>query len=738
MRKLIFLFSFILVFCKMITAQEPVKISPLSGIIEFDGRPIETAWQNCSDFPLVMHFPVYGNNPTEKSIIRIGFDKDYLWVGATLYYQDVSKITSTSKKRDETSENSDSFGILLDTFDDNENALAFFTMPSGLKIDYSIANDAAGGGGPDEGMMNYTWNSFWDVKTTRDDRAWYIEMRIPFSSLRFQNAGNLTKMGLIITRTISHCYETDTYPAIDTKYGQNARIKPSLAQTVVFEGIKSRNPLYISPFAIGGLTRNWELNVNNDRYIKNDDATRNMGVDLKYNLKGNLTIDLTANTDFAQVEADDEQVNLTRYSLFFPEKRLFFQERSSIFSFSLGGPQDLFYSRNIGIADGEPVRILGGGRLVGRLGKWDIGFLDMNTAKFDGNPGENFSVARARKQIINENSYIGGMVVSRLGFDGNYNVAYGLDGIVRVFNDDYLELKLAQTIDNQTSNKFASLDPTFFTLRWERRSEEGFGYEGVYAYWGKDFQPESGFMFLNNLHEVRGSMQYGWFPGQKSGIFNYRTGVDFEMLSRIQDGNVENMEFSPEFEINFKNGFGAFNALSYNKEGVLEEHYLAEKVNVPAGNYSFWGIHGFFNTPKTKLFSTMIGYEAGGFFDGNRFSLDAMPELNLSSSLQISASYRLDRVRFPDRNQEFTNNIARLKVTYMFNTKISASSYIQLNETENILVTNFRLRYNPKDGNDLYLVFNDLRNLKKSDSGLKEPSFLNRTILLKYTHTFVL
>jgi hypothetical protein len=115
-----------------------------------------------------------------------------------------------------------------------------------------------------------------------------------------------------------------------------------------------------------------------------------------------------------------------------------------------------------------------------------------------------------------------------------------------------------------------------------------------------------------------------------------------------------------------------------------------------------------------------------------------MPELNLSSSLQISASYRLDRVRFPDRNQEFTNNIARLKVTYMFNTKISASSYIQLNETENILVTNFRLRYNPKDGNDLYLVFNDLRNLKKSDSGLKEPSFLNRTILLKYTHTFVL
>jgi hypothetical protein len=299
-------------------------------------------------------------------------------------------------------------------------------------------------------------------------------------------------------------------------------------------------------------------------------------------------------------------------------------------------------------------------------------------------------------------------------------------------------MKLAQTMDNQISNKVASLDPTYFTLRWERRSEEGLGYEGIYAYWGKDFRPESGFMFLNNLHEVRGSMQYGWFPGQESGIFNYRTGFDFEMLSRIKDGNIENLEFSPEFEINFKNGFGSFTGISFRKEGVLEDHNLTEKVNVPAGSYSFRGIHGIFNTPKTKLFSTMLGYEAGEFYDGNRFSLDVMPEMNLSSSLQLSASYRLDKVRFPDRNQKFTNNIARMKVTYMLNTKMSASSYVQLNETENVLVTNFRLRYNPRDGNDFYLVFNDLRFLNKTGSAISEPSFLNRTILFKYTHTFVL
>ena len=216
MKKTIVLFSFFTTFLLVVSAQDIIRINPLSGPVDFDGKPTETTWQSCTDFPLVMHFPVYGNNPTEKSIVRVGFDKDYLWVGASLYYHDISKIVSTSKKRDETSENSDSFGILLDTFDDNENALAFSTMPSGLKIDYSIANDAAGGEGPDEGMMNYTWNSFWDVKTSRDNQAWYIEMRIPFSSLRFQSTGNLTKMGLIITRTISHCNETDTYRPLNT------------------------------------------------------------------------------------------------------------------------------------------------------------------------------------------------------------------------------------------------------------------------------------------------------------------------------------------------------------------------------------------------------------------------------------------------------------------------------------------------------------------------------------------
>jgi hypothetical protein len=716
--------------------QDGVQIKPLSGEINIDGKVEEPAWKLSTDFPLTMHFPVYNNLPTEKNEVYITFDDEYLLVGAILYYEDISNIVSTSKKRDEESENSDSFGILLDTYNDNENALGFFTMPSGLKIDYSVSNDGQGGGPGGGDSKNYTWNSFWDIKTITTENAWHVEMRIPFSSLRFQSANDITRMGLIVTRNISHSNEIDTWPAIDTKYGQGANLRPSLAKTVVFEGIESRNPVYIAPYVIGGTTQNFELDEAGNEYVKNSEPDFTGGLDVKYNLNNNLTLDFTVNTDFAQVEADDEQVNLTRYSLFFPEKRLFFQERSGIFSYELGGPQDLFYSRNIGIARGEPVDILGGVRLVGRLGKWDVGFLNMNTTKFNGNPAENFGVARLRKQVINESSYVGGMITSRVDFEGNYNVAYGLDGIFKITDVDYATIKLAQSQDNSIDSEVLSLNPAFFSFELQRRAEKGFLYEGKYAYWGNDFTPASGFIFINNIHELRGTLGYGWFPGEKSPIFKYSFENDLEMTKRIGDGKIETMEIATQFKMDLKTGYGMFLSLGYKQEGLLHDFRLPNNIVVSAGDYKFWGFNSHFNTPRTKKVVADFGFDAGGFYDGNQFSASVESDFNLSTSLQLSATYQLDKVKFPNRNQQFTNNIARVKATYMLNTKLSVSSFIQYNELDNILLTNFRLRYNPSDGNNLYLVLNDLRNADKSDPTIELPPYLNRTILLKYTHTF--
>ena len=728
---------FVLFSAFVLQAQDEVGIKPLTGEIEFDGLVNEPAWKVSQQLPLTMHFPVFNNPPSEQSEVYLTFDDNYLWVGAILYYKDVNNIVSTSKKRDEESENSDAFGILLDSYDDNENALAFFTMPSGLKIDYSVSNDGQGGGpGPGMSSKNYTWNSYWDVKTTTTNEAWHVEMRIPFSSLRFQSKNDITKMGLIVNRSISHLNEINTYPPIDTKYGRDANTRPSLAKTIVFENINPRNPVYISPYLLGGTTRMNELNEDETEYVKSDDPEFTGGLDLKYNLNNNLTLDFTVNTDFAQVEADDEQVNLTRYSLFFPEKRLFFQERSGIFSYELGRAQDLFYSRNIGIAQGEPVTIYGGVRMVGRVGKWDVGFLDMNTADFEETPSENFGVVRLRRQVINENSYVGGMMTTRLGFDGSYNIAYGFDGIFKYTDVDYVTVKLAQSQDKSIKSEVFSMDPTYFSLDLQRRAEAGFLYEAKYAYWGENFDPKSGFIFINNVHDVRASTGYGWIADEKSPIFKYSLEGEFGLKSRMEDGKIENMELAPQFKMDLKNGIGIFLMPGYNKEGVPFDFNLPGGIVVEEGDYSFWAFRSHFNTPRTKKIVAEFSIDGGGFYDGNQFAVELETDFNISSSFQLSAFYKFDKVRFDETNQEFTNNLARLKATYMLNTKLSMSAYMQYNELENIVLSNFRLRYNPRDGNDLYLVLNDSRFADKTDVTPTPPGFLSQTILLKYTHTF--
>jgi len=722
--------------------QESVKIKRIISPVEFDGIPEEEAWEALDLFTLTMHKPNYGAQPSEKSEVRIGYDNEFLWVSAKLYMQDVSKIFAVTKKRDEMLFDYDAFGIVLDTYNDNENGLAFFTTPTGLRTDYTISNDASGGGGPGgpEGF-NTSWNTFWDVKTTRDDNGWYVEMRIPFSSLKFKPQNDIATMGLIITRNISSNDETDTYPSIDPKYGFMAPNKPSLAGTIEIEGARPSKPVYISPYIIGGFSRGWSLNGEETTYVKEDDPEFNAGIDVKYNINSNLTLDLTANTDFAQVEADDQQVNLTRYSLFFPEKRMFFQERSSLFDFSLGGHSDnLFYSRNIGIAGRELIRIYGGARLVGRMGKWDMGFMNMQTDKHEETPGENFGVLRLRRQVINPNSYVGGIMTSRLGMNGDQNIAYGLDGIFRLFGDDYLNLKWSQTYDNKIGSKMNSLDPSFIMVNWERRSEEGFAYNLNYTYVGQKFNPGIGFVMREGVQGVNAGMLYGWIPGEKSKLFNYNINVRAERYSRLEDGNLESMQISPGFEINTKKNVHAEISLEYQEEGVLYNFPLSDSIWINAGNYSFLGIEGRFGTSESRVISFRGDISGGQFYDGNRIGFEAESNINFSSSFKLSGGYEFNAIRFPEREVNNSLNIhsVNMKALYMFSTKLSATLLTQYVNIEDELITNFRFRYNPREGNDFYLVFNDFRSIANTYSIPERPKFFNKIIMVKYTHTFIL
>jgi len=722
-----------------IYSQDGIDINRIEGSIDFDGHPFESAWDNLNKFDMVMHRPNFGNNPSEKSEIMIGYDDNYLWFGARLYMQDASQIKAVTKKRDEMLFDYDAIGMLIDTYNDNENGLAFFTTPTGSRTDYTISNDASGGGNPFE-SFNYSWNTFWDVKTYRDSEGWYTEMRIPFSSLKFKPEDDMATMGIIIVRNISANNETDTYPAIDPKYGFMATNKPSLAEEITFRSVRPEKPVYISPYAITGFSRDWRMNETEDEYVKKDKKHLNAGLDIKYNINSNLTLDLTANTDFAQVEADDQQVNLTRYSLFFPEKRMFFQERSSLFSFGLGGFSDnLFYSRNIGISNGNPVRIYGGARLVGRIGNWDMGFLDMQTEEYENNPSENFGVLRMRRQVINQNSYIGGIFTSRLGMNGDQNFAYGLDGIFRLFGDDYLNVKWAQSYDSETGNKMTSLDPSFILIDWERRSEEGFAYNINYTYSGGVFNPGIGFVRRGGVQGFNTQLLYGWIPGENSPFFSYSVFVRADRYTRLDDGLLEGMSVESGFEFNTKKNIHAEISVEYQEEGVNFEFPISDSITISQGNYRFTGMKMRFGTSEAKMISLRGDINAGQFYDGLRYGFETETNFNFSSSFNMSLGYEFNALRFPDRETNNSLNIhsVNARAAYMLSTKLSATVLVQYVNTEDEMITNFRLRYNPREGNDLYLVFNDYREIDGGHEIPALPPFFNRTVMLKYTHTFI-
>ncbi|MCU0408628.1 MAG: carbohydrate binding family 9 domain-containing protein, partial [Bacteroidales bacterium] len=229
-----------------------VVIGKLAAPVNFDGIPGEEAWEALTPLPYIMHSPVFGKEPSEKTVTRIGYDDKYLYISSLMFYQDPSMIQSASLKRDYMGMGGDWFGVVLDTYNDKENGLAFFTSPDGLRWDATILKDAVV---PlsDQIPFNISWNTFWDVKTVRDTSGWSLEMRIPFSSLRFQKINGEVRMGLILHRWIPSKNETDLFPAIPPNWGETSAMKPSQAQEVVIRDAEPDSPVYIAPYLLGGL-----------------------------------------------------------------------------------------------------------------------------------------------------------------------------------------------------------------------------------------------------------------------------------------------------------------------------------------------------------------------------------------------------------------------------------------------------------------------------------------------------
>lgn len=716
-----------------------LKVHRMQSSVILDGKSSEPAWAHITPHSFVQHSPNYGLESSEQTQVLFGFDDEYFYIAGRLYDKEPEKIQASTKKRDTMSPSNDWFGVLIDTFNDKENGLAFFTTPVGLRFDAAVYND----GQPTDmstGMppLNLSWNTFWDVETTRNQEGWFVEMRIPLSSLRFQIEDGQVVVGIIAWRYVPRHNEMSIFPAIPPDWGPWSLWKPSQAQEFEMQGVSSRKPLLIIPYVLGGYGRTFELNEAGTDYLGEKDPVAEAGLDLKYGLTSNLTLDLTLNTDFAQVEADDQQVNLTRFSLFFPEKRLFFQERSSTFEFNFGGPNSLFYSRRIGINEDEDeiVPIYGGARLVGRLGDWDIGVLTLQTAAVDTLPSENFGVFRLRRQVFNSNSYVGGMVTSRIGTDGSYNVAYGLDSIIRMFGQDYFTLNWAQTFQDNHSHRFLSLDPSKLRLSWDRRTVKGAAYSFSYSRAGKEYDPGLGFEMRENYTRFGNRILYGWIPGEDSFLNWHQIFLGGSLTLSNRDQSVESAEIGPGWTGETKSGFGGSFQPKYFEESLTENFEISDEVEVPVGRYKFFGAEGTFNTPMGRMLSLMGTFQAGGFYDGWRMSLGFLPRWSINSTWELEGYYQYNRVVFQDRSQDLTAHLARLKILATLSIKFTASAFLQYNEFSHAVIANVRFRYNPREGNDLYLVYNEVLNTARMRESPALPPSDSRAIMLKYTYTF--
>ncbi|MBK8562498.1 MAG: hypothetical protein IPN76_03925 [Saprospiraceae bacterium] len=426
----------------------------------------------------------------------------------------------------------------------------FFTTLTGLRWDGTVSNDAL----DFETSIGIDWNTYWDV-ATRTPCGWSAEMRIPWSSLRFQEHNGEAIMGITMWWYIAAKNEQGMYPLISLNWGEMGPWKPSQMQKYRFNGLRSKKPLYLTPYALGGVQQTSLLNSDETAYRTNTDPKIEAGLDLKYSLTSNLTLDLTANTDFAQVEVDDQQVNLTRFNLFFPEKRQFFLERASIFDFQFRRRQPPFYSRRIGINDGDPVRIYGGARVQGRIEGHDLGFLTMQTAApADSLQSENFSVLRVRRQAFNPYSYLGFMATNRTDFDGSFNTTYGFDATVRVTQDDYLAAKWAQSYGDGLANKPFSLDPARIFLNWQKRRFDGFAYEFTYTHAGRDWVPGMGFELRKTFDGGKAAFSYGWIMGEQAKLLNLRTYLEGFALRNFVSGKVESAAIEAGVEMRYRRG----------------------------------------------------------------------------------------------------------------------------------------------------------------------------------------
>jgi len=704
----------------------PISVAHAASPITLDGRLDESVWDAATPLSLRQVRPVYLGSPSQPTRVLVASTRDALYVAAQLTHNSTGTIRSYSLYRDRY-EGGDRFGILLDSFDDDESGVLFWTTPAGIRGDASIHND--GIDTPAGDAVNPNWNGHWSVETRTSGEGWVAEMRIPFSSLGYTSQGDRVQMGVIAFRDIAATGEQVAFPAVDPGY---TLFSPSRAATLRLSQVRADRPVYVTPYLLGGTAV--DGTASGSVRSRRVDA----GLSAQFSIRNQFAVDLTANTDFAQVEADELRVNLTRFELFRPERRAFFQTRAGLFDFSLlgFGADRLFYSRRIGFSSGEAVGILGGARGVGRAGSWDIGAMSIQTQASANRPSENASVVRVRRPLYDAASTAGVLTTSRVARDGTQNVAIGADADLRLAGDDFLTLKVAHTNDtNQPSGGFSS---GFAQIQVERRRRRGFNYWATASRYGPDFSPALGFTTREDVTEVGWWLLYDWVIGDGSPLA-FVSPLQFlgYVTTRNADGSIESALFEYDTDWEWASGFEASTDLGWRIEDLREPLELTDAVQLPAKTYGFLTTSLGLDTPEGRRWVGELDLGYSTYYGGHRYTVELEPTLNVSRHLQLEGDYSYDRVRFPGRALAFDSHVGRLRVKTAVNRRLSLDALVQYASTDELLAGNVRLRYNAGEGRDVWLVFSERQTTRPLDLR-PQTRDEGRSVRLKVTYTFAL
>jgi hypothetical protein len=685
--------------------------------------PVYSQVPAISDF--VQQEPREGELATESTELWIFFDNANLYVALRCHDSQADRIIANEMRRDgQNVFQNDNLQLVIDTFYDRRSGFFFQTNPLGALREGEVS---------DERTINPDWNTVWDVKAAQDDEGWTVEFVIPFKSLRYRAAGPQV-WGFNVQRSVRWKNERSYLAGVPASYGGRGINKLSSAATLVGLEVpaQGRN-LEIKPYAISSVTtnRDAELAVLND-------LTGDVGFDLKFGVTKSLTADLTYNTDFAQVEEDEEQVNLTRFSLFFPEKRDFFLEGQGIFGFGPTAREGfnsgtapsllpvVFFSRRIGLNDDAQVPILAGGRLTGRAGRQAIGVLNIQTQEsVQANAAAtNFSVLRVRRDILRR-STIGVIAThrSRGEVERNNNQVFGIDANMAFFENVTFNSYYAK---NRTPGRSGD-DSSYLGQFGYNADRYGLNLEHLSV--GDAFNPEIGFL---RRESFRRSYVQGRFSPRPRSSQVFRK-VSWEgSLDYITDlaGTLETREAQVSNRLEFSRG-GFFSTDFTRTYELLKEPFeITDEVTIPPGSYNFQDVRMFYFLGPRRVLTGRINGSAGTFFGGSRLEAGYTGRVELSPQLSIEPRVTVNWVDLSVGR--FTTRLLGSRVTFSLSTRTAASVLVQYNSSNNTLSTNARLRWEYQPGSDLFVVYSDGR--ETIGSGF--PRLQDRSFVVKATRLF--